>query len=640
MSDENIQLLLSKRRLDGLIALADDAVGSTGLATINFAASGAAGSTAVGLAAISIAANAVSQGPTLSTGTASITFAASGAGAAAGQIPTTDEYAALLEFALTSGGTEVQRIYKSFVGVRTPSADYEQGWISSGMITRAIGPGAEPYSIGHLTTQLHNTNREFSKLKDAQRFRGRKQTVKYGRIQDGLAEFRTLFVGAVDDWRIGNSVASFTLKDAGIDRFRQLLRNAIGTVNTSIFPDLPAGRPEVLIPLVYGDFSTNGGNMTGAGPLPCHLIDADAAGKWRYLACGDVMQSVDTVYVYGEVLGSGFTVTTATYGGRDMTVIDFDADPRDPDRPNETEVTIAGKGIVDEFAVLYVNPTQQLRHFLITYGGWNEGSEFHGSLWANALNDAGNAQYKTACYIGGDPDWQRIIDVINEFTRSVLLYIWMTPDNLLGAYILTLANAQNPPAAAFSVDETAILKKSFSCFGNRDVFSSISFQRVYNWTLGRFAVVTEGATSIAVLRSVPLPHTDRTFPVAYEDRTFPMDYDAGTTGDLDLGDADTPEAPARVVPLKYVADEDTAIAVATVYAMLGAETVQFCEFELPPEYLLNEAADLNRYVAVTHWQGISDAGGYVNALFRIVRTETSIEPKHTRIRCTGIRLIA
>jgi hypothetical protein len=91
--------------------------------------------------------------------------------------------------------------------------------------------------------------------------------------------------------------------------------------------------------------------------------------------------------------------------------------------------------------------------------------------------------------------------------------------------------------------------------------------------------------------------------------------------------------------MEYVADENTAISVASVYGKLADGRVRFASFDLPPSYILNTAADLNRYVGVTHWQGIAADGlGYRNAAFRIVRTETFLQPRDKKLRITAMRL--
>lgn len=563
-------------------------------------------------------------------------------------VPAGDEYTLLSEFVLESGGSEVGRIYKSYEGIRTPDADYEQGILSTGRIVRSIGPVSEPYSVGQLQVDYHNTNRQYSILKNGNRFRGRKQVFRFGLIADGLAAMRQLFVGAVDDWRISNGKASFSLKDSGIDRFKKPLKEIVGSVSTVIFPDLPAGRPETLINVIYGDISTNGGNLTGAGPIPCSLIDADAGGKWRYLVAGHVCKSVDTVYVYGIVVGSGYTVTTATYNNRLMQVIDFDADPRDTARPDELEVTVLAKGMTDNNSPggdLITNPVEQLEHFLINYCGWGV-ADLDTDLFNNAIAAANDnilegsaAPYVGCVLITGDVE-RRVVDILNEMTRSWLCYIWMTTENKIGTFLLTLSQAENPPSAEFFVsDGTSILRDSFVVYGNRDVYSAIDFRRVYNWTLGKYSVVTSGSVSVPVLRSFPIDSTYRTFPMSHSSRTFPLAYDDETSTALGFGDEDTPDAPTKIVSMEYVADPDTAMSVAHVYSLLASESVQFCEFDLPAEYLLNTSADLNRYCGVTHWQGISASGGYNSVTFRIVRTEASISPKNKTLHCVGIKIL-
>lgn len=560
-----------------------------------------------------------------------------------------DEYTVLSEFALESGGTETTRIYKSFEGVRTAAADYEQGLLSAGRIVRSIGPGAEPYSVGQLQIEEYNDERSYSALKQSYRFRGRKRYIKCGTIANGLAATRQLFVGSVEDWTIDSGGrVRFTHKDAAIDRFKKPLRDTMGTVSVAVFPNLPPGQRERLIPHIYGDISTNGGNLAGAGPCPCFLIDENAAGKWRYVVAGHVCKEVTTVFKYGIVMASGFTLTTVNYGGRLMQVIDFNLDPRDPSRPDELEITVLAKGITTDgtaAGTLIENPVEQVRHFLTNYAGW-DAAELDTGLFAAASSAADANQlftlpapYKTGVCIVDDGIDRRVLDILNEYTRSALLYVWMTTAGKVGVFLLTATEATNPAAPAFYVSEREILRGTFRVMGNRDVYSSISYQRVYNWTLDQYSTGASGSFAVPVMRAFPLAHTDRVFPKPHTSRTFPVPFDAGATGDLNLGDADTPDAPARLVSLQYVADEDTAVSVATVHGMLADERVQFVEFELPAEYLLNPAADLNRYVAVTHRQGIG-ISGYHDTVFRIVRTEASIMPRAKGLRCTAIRIAA
>ena len=172
-----------------------------------------------------------------------------------------DEYTTLWEFDLTSGGIVTQTLHKSIEGIRTPSADYEDQLRQVGTITRQIGPFEQPYSTGNCSVTLANENLEFSKLAAGQRFIGRNQRLKFGLIKNGLAAMRLMFPGRCLDWSISNGLASFECRDTGADRFNTPLRSFAKTLNPTVFPDLPGGRPEVLINIIYGDNATNGGNM-------------------------------------------------------------------------------------------------------------------------------------------------------------------------------------------------------------------------------------------------------------------------------------------------------------------------------------------------------------------------------------------
>ncbi len=559
-----------------------------------------------------------------------------------------DEFTTLHEFDMCSAGVITQTLKKSFEGVRTPSADYEEQLLTVGPITRAIGPFNQGYSLGSVRLSLHNTSREYSILGEG-RFIGRDHRLKFGNVDDGLAAARQIFAGRTVDYSIGNGVCSFDCRDTGADRFYNPVRVFAKTVTASVFPDLPAGEPEVLANIIYGDISTNGGNMFGAGPVPCRLIDADAGGKWRYLVSQHVCKSVDVVYVYGEVFGAGRTITTASYAGITMQVIDFNADPRDPDRPNEIEVTVLVKGITDNGTsggTLITNPVEQRDHFLQNFAGWDS-SEIDSSLStiAAAAGDdnilgGSSAPYSTAWIVTGDIQ-TRVIDILNKLTDGVLLYTWMTTENRVGAFLLTLTEATTAHVPAFSVsDGGEILRGSFSVTGNRGgVYSGIDYQRVYNWTLDRYAVTAQDATAMPIRRTAPFVHTSRTAPVRHTSRTAPLPYSTSSSASSRIvGDTDTPDAPSRLVSLECVADPNTAISVATVYGLFADGRVQFATFDLPPEYILNDAADLNGYVGVTHWQGISAEGGYDEAVFRIVRTEASVQPKSKKLRLMCMKL--
>lgn len=562
-----------------------------------------------------------------------------------------EEFATVQELDLTIGGVVVHQLHKSFEGIRTPSTDYEEGLIRVGSIFRAIGPFEQGYSLGSCSIQIHNTDQEQSVLANNYRLIGREQRIKFGRLSSGLAAMRQIFTGKNVDYSVGNAMATYDVRDTGADRFFQQLRLFAKTLSAGVFGDLPAGRPEVLVNIIYGDISTNGGNMTGAGPVPCWLIDDDATGKWRYVVAQHVCKSVDAVYVYGVLAATaGFTysVTTASYDGVTMTVIDFNTDPRTTTRPNEIEVTCLVKGITDDGTsggTLLTNPVEQRNHFLTNYAGWDS-SEIDSTLstaaiaaaTANMLNGA-SAPIKTAWIVGFDLN-TKIVDILNKLTANALLYTWMTTTGKVGSYILTLTEATTAHSPEFSVsDGGEILRGSFSVRGNRgSVYSSIEFQRVFNWTLGRYAVQYSGSVPVLTGRIAPMPHSTRVAPLPHTTRVAPLRYTSTPTDLSNLGDSDTPDAPAKLISLEMVADENTAISVASVYAMFADGMVRFITFDLPAEYILASEADLNHYCAVTHWQGLSSSGGYVNEVFRIVRTEAFVQPKEKKLRLTCLGL--
>lgn len=537
----------------------------------------------------------------------------------------------------------------SFEGLRAPDQFYPADIVSMGPIRRAIGPVNESYSVGNVAVGLINRARRFSALKATEVFKGTRLRAYFGSIADGLAAMFPTFAGSVETYRISNGVLTLNARDMGFDRFKQPLHATLKTLNATIFPDLPTGQPEVLIPVIYGDVSTNGGNTREGAPIPCYRIDDDAgSGKPRYVIAQHVCKSVDAIYVYGVLLGSGYAVSNPTYDGVQMTVVDFDVDPKDADRPNEMEVTALVKGMTDDGTTggnLIENVAEIDEHLMLNYAGWSA-SELDSTLYTAAVDAADDNLYAgvSSPYVGclvicGDinQDW---FGINQSITESWLMYKYMTTANQLGVYLLTNTVAETALTPDVTVtDKKDVAATSFEVSGNPNVYSAIHYQWVFNFAFGKFVSsrVTTATTTIA--RKAPVTSAYRKAPVTSSYRKAPVEFIGGTTTGATVAETSVADARPILHRLHYVSDNDTARNVAETYKLLALEGVEFASFDLPARYI--GTIDLNDAVAITHWQGIaSDAGGYVEAVFRIVALETYQQPSQKRLRCTGIKLAA
>jgi len=180
----------------------------------------------------------------------------------------------------------------------------------------------------------------------------------------GFSTFVSIFCGKVRDWLFANTTFESTAAPTILDR---LYRDLSWSVNSDLFPDKPSDETDALIPLVFGDLDDDD------GAVPAFLIDpAVSQSKYRYVA-GLTEVNPDDVFKYGVSQSSGFTINHIAGPGDvgQITVIDFDADPRDSSRTNEREVTWNGQGLTSDGTTsgsLIVTAASQLKELLKLQG--------------------------------------------------------------------------------------------------------------------------------------------------------------------------------------------------------------------------------------------------------------------------------
>ena len=209
-----------------------------------------------------------------------------------------EEYVTLVEIDF-SGGT---RRY-SFSGASTPQGWYADKILRIGNISRQVSllPGA--VRVASTTLELKDLpDREFSKLKDTESFRGRTVRFLFGPV---IGERIAVFSGKIIDYRFRQGTLNLSIRDASFDRFRSEVEGRLN--GATDFPNLPAQQDLDLYPIGYGDLS--GSDL---GTVPAIRIGSSSS-PFRYLLFRHPCFSVDRVLVDGVPQLSGWGRDTLDY---------------------------------------------------------------------------------------------------------------------------------------------------------------------------------------------------------------------------------------------------------------------------------------------------------------------------------------
>lgn len=486
--------------------------------------------------------------------------------------------------------------YYSFDGVRSPSLYYEDLLTSIGTISREAPPLGGAYVISDVQIELWNRAEKFSKLKATNAFYGKTVRIKFGDLQDGLANMATVFTGRINSWNIANGKLQVTARDISYDRFRPLINTTMKVLDSTTFPNVAQGQEQLLVPVVYGNcgidpaFAPPSGSYNAGGPVPCYRIDPNVGGKWRYVVAQHVCKSVDYVFVYGLVVSAAtYTVSTQTYGSVSMTVIDFNADPVVANQASTLEVTAAVQGITNDgtpSGTLLEDPATQLQHFLLNYANTSAG-EIDSGLLAAAQAAGAALSYKGAFCIMDRR--MAFADVMALFSQSFLLSFFVTRESKFGMYLKTTA----APGSTFVqfTDSLDILQGTMNITSNPDtnVASTLQYNYLYSFVKDNFG-------------------KQPTLSITGESTNLSQDIRMNLN-------------------LTYVRDATTATNIANAYAKLVKENVQYAELEIIPDWF--RQADLDTVVGITFWQGTA-SGGWTQQTARVVAL--SIEPAPSALR--------
>lgn len=288
-----------------------------------------------------------------------------------------------------------------------------------------------------------------------------------------------------------------------------------------------------------------------------------------------------------------YEIVTATYGGTEMTCLDFFYDPRDASQSTELEITASVQGITSDGTsggTLLTNPADILEHFLLNYVNC-----MSTELDSQAFDIAETVTSGYSCsmpIIHKDVPYS---DVINKWCRSFLGSFYV---NNLGQYAVYIKTSAVPISEGITFHhDTAIVYGTFEVESNDAVATTLQYDWMHLPTRDYFA--------------------------------FHNDLDTGefsALGNDVIGDQ---------LELFYVRDSATALFVAQSYAELYAEGVQFISFGLSIDNV--DLVDLNSIADITHWQGIG-LDGYDAAVSRVFQLVMDITPTNVGIRVRALKL--
>ena len=363
------------------------------------------------------------------------------------------------------------------MGLASKTKMYSEKVVSFSDIEREISIVPGEFRLSDIVVQFDNTGNYFSDLRKRTPFKNRVMSLLLGDTEKGESDLATIYKGKIENWG-GANVFWIQAIDETLLRFEQKIS---GVITKNQFPDLPDDTPLELVPLVIGTVSSFGLSNTGA--LPAYLIDpAISQAKYQYVAAQGTIKSIDKVYKYGVLVGSGFTVQQRTFDGETFTTIEFDADQRDTSRPNELAVTWDGKGITDDGTPSgdnITNPALAWKEVLLQKGfvaGDLDTAEF------DAMAIVFDVRNVTCGFATVDKD-DTLRDLAERFAES---FNMTTFTSRTGLITVTVPQPGSAATNLITVDESQTAIDSFGMEGSDEMASTLEYEFSRNWQAEEF----------------------------------------------------------------------------------------------------------------------------------------------------------
>lgn len=276
--------------------------------------------------------------------------------------------------------------------------------------------------------------------------------------------------------------------------------------------------------------------------------------------------------------------------------VTFTSDQRDPNRPNELEITFDANGLTADATAsgtLIDNPVDQLKDFLRRYARITV-AQIDDAAFTTARGNAALYGYTGALAVIDQKE--SYLDVINSFCESFNLSFYVSRAGKLAVYLFSMQDLTSGSIQTVT-DESDIVKNTFRVLSNPEGASRLQYNYSYQWVKDYFERQPDYV--------VPAEAVNQGLDVRANVNQWAVRSDA------------------------------SALAAAQERLYLMRENQQLVEFELPISFF---TLDLNTIVKVQHWQGIAASGGYTGQYFRILALELDLNPSASKMRVLAMKI--
>lgn len=437
----------------------------------------------------------------------------------------------------------------ALIGTATATRFYDPRMLELGDIDRQISVQPGEFRTAEIELVLDNSDDTWSDIRTAEPLIGRTVEILLFDAAIGESDATVVAAGVISGWSADASTFTITAEDLSLSRLDQVIDDRI---NPTTFPDLPDETPRELVPLVVGLVSSAGTGQSNTGALPCYLIDpAATSAKYVYVACQREVKAVDNVYLFGAVVGSGFTTHTRTYDGKTYTTIEFTADQRDATRSNELEISCDVDGITasgTSSGTRITNPARIWEQVLLS-------THFAAGDIGAASVTAAESTYAGRSITGGFASIDKsetLRDIAEKFALSFNLTTLATRAGLIGMTAPEPGAAVSP--SLVRVDESQIVRDSFSMRGSEELSAGADYFFALNFHLDLFDLAgsisdahQENQLNADIRKSFELPYVrdlssaaaavnDKLFFMADERAVIEAQADVALLRSVDVGD--------------------------------------------------------------------------------------------------------
>lgn len=374
--------------------------------------------------------------------------------------------------------------------------------INWGVIRRQVSDRDNSLTLNDTDVTIEDTDGSFvSALETLQHtMRGARATIKIGSDRVSVSDWVTVFDGFIDKWSM-KSALIWNLELHPNDRFVLgpfpkvpiLASDFSSVVDKTIYGEF--------VPIIYGIHDSRG--SSDAGMVPCPYVDTI---NFRYLVSHGWV-TVDRVYndasgTFTLISSADYTVTHRTINGRLYTMIDWDAPGLANDVTVQADVT--GYENVGDGSGTTLTGVNALKHLIVNFMF----GDYQGGNWlADGTAPVSTTTFSTVQTYLTDLGWEKVSvryggeqqtvgrDAINEFCKSLQLYVFFTRAGLLGVakddHRSTTLWYDQPQMVRYDKDEKGDDGSLQLDYDRDSLIDRLSVQYIYNSSDGKYVQTLE-----------------------------------------------------------------------------------------------------------------------------------------------------